>query len=46
MVIRPLSGLVNPATQSSNVDLPAPEGPHKIVNPGEISSETFSTNGA
>ena len=46
MLMRPRSGLVNPAMQSSNVDLPAPEGPHRMVNPGGISSETSTTNGA
>ena len=40
--IRPASGRTSPATQSSRVDFPAPDGPNKIVMPEETSMETSS----
>ena len=42
--MRPESGLANPATQSSRVVLPAPEGPKTIVNPGAAWNSTSRAN--
>src|SRR6202034_518937 len=44
MVIRPESGLVNPATQSSTVVFPAPDGPNRMVNPGAARNSASRTN--
>src|SRR5450631_6587 len=44
IAMRPESGLVNPATQSSRVVLPAPDGPNRIVNPGAAWNSTSRTN--
>ena len=42
--IRPASGVVSPATQSSNVVFPDPEGPNSMVNPGWAVKSTSSEN--
>src|SRR5258707_141550 len=42
--MRPESGVVSPATQSSKVVLPAPEGPNKIVKPGAAGNSTSRLN--
>jgi hypothetical protein len=44
MEIRPASGSSQPATQSSNVVFPAPEGPNRMVNPGAALKSTSSAN--
>src|ERR1700676_5513066 len=44
MAIRPASGLANPATQSSRVVLPAPDGPNRIVNPGAARNSASRIN--
>src|SRR5580704_9013362 len=43
--ILPASGGVRPATQSSSVVLPDPEGPNSMVNPGAALKSTLSQNG-
>src|SRR3989441_8602694 len=42
--MRPESGRVSPARQSSNVVLPAPEAPKRMVTPGESAKSTSSVN--
>ena len=42
--ISPALVLARPATQSSNVVFPAPEGPNRIVKPGGDSKSTSKTN--
>ena len=42
--IRPVSGVVNPAMQSSSVVLPDPEGPKRMVNPGGALKAASSEN--
>src|SRR5438552_5307360 len=42
--MRPESGRVSPASQSSNVVLPAPEAPKRMATPGESAKSTSSVN--
>ncbi len=45
MTILPASGAARPATQSSSVVFPDPEGPNRMVNPGAALKSTSSENG-
>src|ERR1017187_6097873 len=42
--IRPVSGVASPATQSSSVVFPDPDGPNNMVNPGSTLKSTSREN--